>query len=253
MHVKTAKEELVKKIKHLEVTVESLQADVRDKDLWIQALKEAFSPGSRGSAVLQRMQREDKSYGDLIALLSAPPDSSRLSSRDIESDEFMETEDETAPSRWTNVTQDDNIVHHLMALYFAWVHPAHMFFSERHFMDSFKNHNRIYCSPALVNAICALGCRYCMDDHGTMEVTIKRLGDRFTQQAGAELRAERSMTPLSVVTYAIMFLIELSAGRARDAFSHLRLATDSMQDIDRYGWSDEALQITMFGIQALNM
>lgn len=254
LHIKTAKEELVKKIKHLENEVDSLHSELKDKDSWIQALKEAFSPGTRGSLVLQRLEREDSSYRELINLLSNSPSSSKIyTTRDGESEDAMDTEDESAPSRWTNVTQDDNKIHHLMALYFAWVHPVHMLFSERHFMESFKYQDRTYCSPALVNAICAMGCRYCIDDGGVLEVVIRRLGDRFLQQARAELKVEKSMTPLSVVTYALMFLVELSVGRARDAFSHLRLATESLKDMKRFGWSDEAFNITLFGVHALNV
>jgi hypothetical protein len=139
-----------------------------------------------------------------------------------------------------------------MALYFAWVHPVHMFFSERHFVDSFKNNNHIYCSSALVNAICAMGCRYCVAQGGD-DVAVKRLGERFTQQVWVELRLEKKMTPLSSVTYAIMFLVQLSEGQARTAFSHLRLAVESLREVDHNVWSEEAFQITFFGIHATNM
>lgn len=120
-------------------------------------------------------------------------------------------------------------------------------------MNSFRDHDRIYSSPALVNAICAMGCRYCIDNDVLSQVATKRLGERFIQQARSELRVEKTMTPLSSVVYAIMFLVELSVGRARDAFSHLRLAADSLKDADRHEWSADAFQITLFGIQALNM
>jgi hypothetical protein len=258
LHVKTAKEELVRKIKYFEDMVESLQAEVREKDEWIQTFKDVFSPGSRGSKILQQLQQDDNSYRDLITLLSSAPAASKhvyhTSTRDIDMDDVSDTtDDEVSPSRWTNVTQDDNNIDHLMTLYFSWVHPAHMLFSEHSFRDSFKYNSRVYCSPALVNAICAMGCRYCTDNDGLNEVAIRRLGERFTQQAKAELRAEKVMTPLSSVTYAVMFLVELSAGSARDAFSHLRLAIDSLQDIDKREWSEEAFQITLYGIHALNV
>lgn len=258
LHVKTAKEELVRKIKYFEDTVETLQAEVREKDEWIQTIKEVFNPTSHGSKILQQLQQDDKTYRDLIALLSSAPAASKhvyiTSTRDVDTDDVSDTtEDEVAPSRWTNVTQEDSKIDHFMTLYFSWVHPAHMLFSEHSFMNNFKHNSRVYCSPALVNAICAMGCRYYTDNDGPNEVAVRRLGERFTQQARAELRAEKAMTPLSSVTYAIMFLVELSAGSARDAFSHLRLAIDSLQDVDRREWSDEAFQITLYGIHALNV
>jgi hypothetical protein len=256
LHIKTAKEELVRKIRDLEGANEQLQTDVKEKDAWIRTMTEMFAPGTTGSTFLQQLRAEGSSYHALISALSAPPQVTRFPEsstgfRGSDSDEMMESDDE-APSRWTSVTQDDQRIHHLMALYFAWIHPVHMFFSERHFIDSFKARNRTYCSPALVNAICALGSRYCIARGGN-EVAITRLGDRFTQQVWADLRAEKSMTPVSLVVYAIMFLVQVSAGQARDAFSHLRLAVDSLADIDRDGWSDEAFQVTFFGIQTVNM
>ncbi|KIW05900.1 uncharacterized protein PV09_03094 [Verruconis gallopava] len=257
VHVKTAKEELVRRIKHLEGTIDQMQAELKEKDTWIQTLRDIFSPGTRGFTILEQLQNDGDSYQALIDTLSSLPKASRHIPGNLQllqgsdSGDAMDTDDDNT-SRWTSVTQDESKIHHLMALYFAWVHPVHMFFSERHFLDSFKNRNGVYCSSALVNAICAMGCRYCEDVTGS-KVAITRLGDRFTQQVWAELKLEKVLTPLSAVTYAIMFLVELSAGDARAASSHLRLATDSLREVNKFGWSEEAFQITFFGINALNI
>lgn len=58
LHVKTAKEELVKKIKSLEDAVEALQSELKEKEMWIEALQEVFSPGSHGLSALQQQQRK---------------------------------------------------------------------------------------------------------------------------------------------------------------------------------------------------
>lgn len=243
----------------MEGTIESLQAELKEKDAWIQTMGQLFSPGTPASVVLERLQHDGSSYNSLINALSSPPPTSKHSSRispgtrgsGSELEDAVDTDDD-APSRWTSVTQNDSKIHHLMALYFAWVHPAHMFFSERHFMDSFKNHNDVYCSSALVNAICAMGCRYFVDVDGN-DVGVRRLGNRFMQQVEAELKMEKAMTPLSSVTYAIIFLIQLSEGQAGDAYSHLRLGADSLREINREPWSEEAFEITFFGINTVNM
>lgn len=206
LHVKTAKEELVRKIKQLELENDQLKADVIDKDVWIQSITELFSFGAPGTSVLERLKDHGELHDALVTALSSVPQTTRheivspIDGRDSDADEDEDMSDgDTSPSRWTRVTEDDDKIHHLMALYFAWVHPAHMFFSEQHFIDSFRSHDGRYCSAALVNAICALGSRYCVDKDGN-EVAIKRLGERFTQQVHVELRAERNLTPLSSVS-----------------------------------------------------
>lgn len=255
--MKTAKEELVRKIRELEIGNDQLKADLSDKEKWIRLIADHFSRGSKGYTVLERLRDEGEPFQNLLNALSSPPPSFRQHSgtsnglRDSDSEDLMETDDEVSP-KWTSVTRNESTVHHLMALYFAWVHPVHMFFSERHFMASFRNHDDTYCSSALVNAICAVGCCYVVDKSGNQS-SVRTLGDRFTQQVWAQLKTERTMTPVSVVTYAIMFLVELSNGQARTAFTHLRLAVEALRDVDMEDWSEEAFEITYSGIHSLSM
>jgi hypothetical protein len=153
--------------------------------------------------------------------------------------------------RWTSVTTDDTFVDHLMWLYFTWVHPIHMLFSEHHFLEDFRNKNSKYCSPSLVNAICAMGCCFLADEHGS-NAEAKKWGERFSRQVRMQVEREKEMTTTSAVVYAVLFLVELSAGQARKAYSHLRLAVELLRGVGNDSWAEDALEITTFGVHTLN-
>jgi hypothetical protein len=61
---------------------------------------------------------------------------------------------------WTNVTDDDGFVSHLMSLYFTWDYPFYAFLDRDVFVKHMtaQNLNSDYCSPFLVNAILANAC-----------------------------------------------------------------------------------------------
>ncbi|KAK6330411.1 hypothetical protein TWF696_003508 [Orbilia brochopaga] len=61
-------------------------------------------------------------------------------------------------SPWTTVTDDDELVSHLMSLYMIWDHPAWHLFDFDIFLDATKHEDRTYCSPLLVNATLAEAC-----------------------------------------------------------------------------------------------
>lgn len=65
-----------------------------------------------------------------------------------------------APGSWTLITDDIELVHHLLALFFCWEYPTFVTFSREHFIYDFRNGAHRYCSPILVNALLAMGCRF---------------------------------------------------------------------------------------------
>ncbi|TLD36309.1 hypothetical protein E2P81_ATG03198 [Venturia nashicola] len=260
LHLKTAKEELIRKIRSLELANQELVSSIREKDQWIENVVNLVVNKGNGGEDPELLKPSGQTYQDLVRALHHPPldrgvsvrhdSGSSMESVHYGSDVNIDSDDETG-SRWTSVTNDESRIHHLMALYFSWVHPVHMLFSERHFMGSYRNKNKIYCTPSLINAICALGCCYEEDEQGN-SVASKRMGERFAQQVLIETKNETQMTPVSAVTYAILFLVELSSGKGASAFPHLRLAVESLRKIPVGNWSAEAFEITSFGIHTLN-
>jgi hypothetical protein len=63
-------------------------------------------------------------------------------------------------STWTALTSDNTLVQHLLALYFCWEYPTFASLSKEHFLQDFQEGRNRYCSPILVNALLALGCRF---------------------------------------------------------------------------------------------
>ncbi|CAK7235131.1 hypothetical protein SCUCBS95973_009164 [Sporothrix curviconia] len=61
---------------------------------------------------------------------------------------------------WTDISEDLNLVQHLLALYFCWEYPTFASLSKEHFLHDFQDGRQRYCSPILVNALLALGCRF---------------------------------------------------------------------------------------------
>ncbi|KAF2403441.1 hypothetical protein EJ06DRAFT_278042 [Trichodelitschia bisporula] len=261
VHVKTAKEELVRKIRDLEHTNAQLKASARAKDRWIESIMQLV--GERSASSIPT--------GELLEVLRSPPLGSSEPSRPPRPDVNMvdsasglmydlamvdSRSDDGSVAFWTSVTADEGLVHHLMALYFAWIHPVHMLFSEVHFVRSFRNKDYTYCTPGMVNAMCALGCCLMTDPtegggSGT-NIQAQKLGERFYQQVKLDERADEHSTPVFAITYAILFLVELSMCQARKATSHLRLAVESLRSVDKAEWTEEAFEIVLWGIHTLN-
>ncbi|KAF2091466.1 hypothetical protein K490DRAFT_60906 [Saccharata proteae CBS 121410] len=267
VHVKTVKEEMVKKIRSLEQQNAELQQSTKEKDHYIESVLAALKNNERGEEAIARL-RSGQTYQQVAEWLGTPPfrDVDRLSPstegrlqdavqryeqsmRVTQSPEASHNRRQSA--QWTDVTHNEQLTHHLMALYFAWVHPVHMLFSERHFMSSFRNGDSRYCSSALVNVMCAMGCFY-MVDQGGDEADAINMRARFVDQMWRDVDREDSASVTFPATYAILFLVELSCGQSRKANSHLRLAVESLARVNRAIVADEACELAFWGIHTLN-
>ncbi|MCJ1353190.1 MAG: hypothetical protein MMC33_003175 [Icmadophila ericetorum] len=162
---------------------------------------------------------------------------------------------------WTHVTKSTVLVHHLFKLYFTWVHPVHMLFSEADFLTSFQNNNTVYCSSALVNAVCAMACH--LLDNPLPSASSKDLAQRTSYQDAMKLRdgfmveARSHLLPGSysqmttIQAFAVMFLVELSLGKARSATAYLRCAADHLRKRQTSEQSDDAVKLSYWGVHTL--
>jgi hypothetical protein len=59
---------------------------------------------------------------------------------------------------WTEVTDDDYLVSHLVSLYFTWDHPCAQFVDQGVFLEHMKLGNRRseFCTPLLVNSLLSM-------------------------------------------------------------------------------------------------
>ncbi len=156
---------------------------------------------------------------------------------------------------WTKVTTSHKLVGHLFDLYFTWVHPVHMLFSELDFKHDFRGNTDTNCSASLVNAICAMGCNLLESEDvrdRRNRIDAATLRDGFMNEARVTLTPSSYGYMTSVQTLAIMFLVELSSAKARKAVGYLRSAVDNMKDGSGPPLSDEAKEITVWGLHTLN-
>ena len=156
---------------------------------------------------------------------------------------------------WTKVTASRKLIGHLFDLYFTWVHPVHMLFSELDFKHDFRGSMKAHCSASLVNAICAMGCNLLESEDAGLRrnrIDAATLRDGFMNEARATLDPSTYGHMTSIQTLAIMFLVELSSGKARKAIGYLRSAMDNMNNGSGPPLSEEANEITIWGLHTLN-
>ena len=205
---------------------------------WLQGRPElkhhlATMPGSQGHllAVVERMEKKynksDKSSG---------------------ADDFHQ---------WTQVTTSQVLIRHLFELYFTWVHPIHMLFGEMDFLNSYNRGDELYCSAPLVNAICAMACNL-LDNpapgfNGRQTADILNLRNGFMNEARSLLNPADPLLTTSIQAFAVMYLADLSAGKARSASAYLRCAADHLKlPEDTQQHAEESLQLSTWGVHTLN-
>ena len=154
---------------------------------------------------------------------------------------------------WTQISDSSTLIQHLLDLYFTWVHPVHMLFSEHEFLQAFRSNESRYCSSSLVNAICAMGC-HLLEYDGSSKVEPQKaatLREGFLAEARKSLTPELYLDMTSIQSLAIMYLVEVSSAKARSAMGYLRCAVENIRTA-KDDQSVESYEITRWGINTLN-
>lgn len=108
---------------------------------------------------------------------------------------------------WTSVTQDKDLIEHLLRLYFTWQHSFFQNFPEKLFRNDMEEGRTKYCSEMLVNAICAAGCFLANSD------SVRAMGDRFFDEAHRHQEdIDRPDVPTTAALY-LMSYVEGTRGR----------------------------------------
>jgi hypothetical protein len=221
VHVKHAKEELVKQIKDLRtkdhLTEQILQALSTDEQ--VPEIIERLKSGETYESIVQWLGRN--TVGDLETLSPRESHHSTLETSDHEMSGVNPT------TRWTSATSDTAVLDHLFQLYFAWVHPVHTLFSEGHFVDSYKGQSDGFCSSLLVNAICAMACHL---HSGHDSEDFEQLSTGFSDAVRANIDAgDTRITTIQAL--AVMFLVESARANGLRASSYLKLAIDALRSV----------------------
>ncbi|KAI1327032.1 hypothetical protein F5Y16DRAFT_410553 [Xylariaceae sp. FL0255] len=159
-----------------------------------------------------------------------------------------------APSTWTAISQDSALVQHLLALYFCWEYPTFASLSKEHFLTDYTQGRHRYCSPILVNALLALGCRFSTQPNTRANPDDPRTsGDHFFKESLRLLYRETNHHTLTTIqALGIMSIREASCGRDSESWYYagqsVRLAIEmGLHRISDDGDEDElAVQAATF-------
>jgi hypothetical protein len=123
---------------------------------------------------------------------------------------------------WTNVTTDLAFVERLFQLYFMWSHPFYVLFSRECFYMDFRAGRDKYCSPLLVNAICAYACHLTDDPAGrTDPANFRSAGDHFFAEAKRLLFEDEAPSLTTTQALCVMSMREPSTGRDTSGFNYI--------------------------------
>ncbi|KAF4508938.1 hypothetical protein G6O67_005257 [Ophiocordyceps sinensis] len=162
---------------------------------------------------------------------------------------------------WTKITGDINLVQHLLALYFCWEYPTFASLSKEHFLLDFQAGRHGYCSPILVNALLALGCRF--STHPMTRANPDNpysSGDHFFKESQRLLSLETDHHSLTTIqALGIMSIREASCGRDSESWYYagqsIRLAIEmGLHRVHNEGDEDELAvrSATFWGAFALD-
>ncbi len=247
IHIKHAKEELVKQIKEL-----------RAKDHLTEQILQALSTDENVPEILERLKNGD-TYESIVEWLGRSPieDYETLSPRGSQISTFEAEDHEmggiTSATRWTTVTSDNAVLDHLFQLYFAWIHPVHTLFSEGHFVDSYKRRSENFCSSVLVNSICAMACHlHSSADSDDIDF------DQLSAEFGDAVRANIDPNDNNITTvqsFAVLFLVDCARSNGLRASSYLKVATNGIQSVTYQECEgfQEVWKNTIRGVRNLNM
>ncbi|EPE05522.1 nitrogen assimilation transcription factor nira [Ophiostoma piceae UAMH 11346] len=135
-------------------------------------------------------------------------------------------------STWTEISSDLELVQHLLALYFCWEYPTFASLSKEHFLIDFHESRPRYCSPILVNALLALGCRFSTHpDTRANPLDPYSSGDHFFKECQRLFYLEDNHHCLTTIqALGIMSIREASCGRDSESWYYagqsIRLAIE---------------------------
>ncbi|KAI6780511.1 putative nitrate assimilation regulatory protein nirA [Emericellopsis cladophorae] len=172
-----------------------------------------------------------------------------------------EPEMQSPSGTWTSITSDINLVQHLLALYFCWEYPTFASLSKEHFLRDFQAGRYRYCSPMLVNALLALGCRFSSQPMTRANPNDPYTsGDHFFKESQRLFYQETNHHALTTIqALGIMSIREASCGRDSESWYYagqsIRLAIEmGLHRVHDEGDEDElAVQsATFWGAFALD-
>ncbi|KAF1814670.1 hypothetical protein P152DRAFT_283023 [Eremomyces bilateralis CBS 781.70] len=129
-----------------------------------------------------------------------------------------------SPGSWTKVTSDVYFIQNALDRYFA--NAFYTLLLRNNFIQDFQSGSTIHCSPILVNAICAYGCRF--GESGQTDYAVA--SDQFFTEAQRLLFEDKTPRLTTVQALAVMGLRQTASSNESSAFQFIgramRMAID---------------------------
>jgi len=264
LHAKTAKDQMIREIQRLRRQTENLQDEndsLEEHNDHFEQIISSLNHADHGTEILQRLKRGESHRAIAEWLRRGSPGRPALSpttttniNQEIEQYHKILVQSQD-PRFWTDVTTDPALIKHLITLYFTWLHPTHMLFDEHSFLTSFSHCIDVYCSSAMVNAICAASCpllHNAWPENEETQAAIASLKSRFSDEARTMMKDALPSKMTTIQTCGILFLVEVGSGRALVGGSHLRLATELLLAKKKAEQAEASEEITAWGILSLH-
>lgn len=160
-----------------------------------------------------------KFIGGTSNLIFLPPGSELHESIPTPGDPLVAGAHDMLPvRRWTQVTEDDSLVSHLLTMYFTWHYPFFTILAKDMFYrDYVRGVSSPYCSALLVNSILALGCHFTTSQGAFSDPkNLSTAGDHFFKEAKRiilENDEHENAKLCTVQAFALMSVREAGCGR----------------------------------------
>ena len=126
--------------------------------------------------------------------------------------------------RWTDITSNQEFIEHLSTLYFRWEYPLFASVSKEHFLADFRAGRHRYCSPLLVNALLAVGCRFSDRPEARAGPGDTDSGSHFFAEAKRLLAQERGDSLTKIQALGLMSVREVACERDSEGWFYCRQA-----------------------------
>lgn len=190
-----------------------------------------------------------KFVGGTSNLVWMPPEAElQESNTSAHGAEAIQPQDEAILS-WTTVTQDMELIIHLINLYFTWHYAYFTTLSkELFYRDFLKGRSSNYCSALLVNAMLTLGCHFSTRPEARADPEVSATtGDHFfkeTKRLMFENDEHTNARLCTVQALALMSVREAGCGREGKGWVYsgmsFRMACDLGLNVDAPGLSQDS-------------
>ncbi|RAL10958.1 Zn(II)2Cys6 transcription factor [Aspergillus homomorphus CBS 101889] len=213
---------LVRTLRHNNAYIDELVDYIRNRNPSLSQIK-AFMDGSAGRDEMEKTPELLGVYQEIDQLHRVPARDTTWAS---DMDRLCGLPLFSVPAKpWTEITDDDEFVSHLVSLWFTWHHSSFNCIDKDLFLRDMKSGvvDSPFCSPFLVNAILAEACFYpAYPETDAVRGDLSTKGEGFYNEAKRLLDVEESRISITAVQgMGVMYSCTSTMGKDRQGWVYL--------------------------------